>query len=156
MTQDVTIRKLEDIPNAIEQFIMDQVVDYLKKYLFGPILQTVADAKEVSLHYQLRMLTKLTTLKCASKAIAKLTDFFNMVGSEVVAVMTDLGNVCSNRTQSSCNIIDFSYSTSRSSPMHLLASLITPSTKSLVLLLSSVTIATRSYSSQYPAVVHSL
>ena len=101
MTQDVTIRKLEDIPNTIEQFIMDQVVDYLKRYLFGPILQTVADAKEVSLHYQLRILTKLTTLKLASKAIAKLTDFFNMVGSEVVAVMTDLGNVRSNRTQSS-------------------------------------------------------
>lgn len=156
MTQDVTIRKLEDIPNTIEQFIMDQVVDYLKRYLFGPILQTVADAKEVSLHYQLRILTKLTTLKLASKAIAKLTDFFNMVGSEVVAVMTDLGNVRSNRTQSSCNIIDFLYSTSRSSPMHLLASSITSSTKSLVLLLSSVTIATRSYSSQFPAVVHSL
>jgi hypothetical protein len=41
MTQDVTIRKLEDLPNTIEQFIMDQVVDYLKNYLFGPILQAV-------------------------------------------------------------------------------------------------------------------
>jgi hypothetical protein len=93
MTQDVTIRKLEDIPNTIEQFIMDQVVDYLKKYLFGPILQAVEDAKEVNLHYQLHILTKLTTFKLASKAIAKMTDFFNMAGSEVVAVMTDLGHV---------------------------------------------------------------
>ena len=49
MTQDVTIRKLEDIPNTIEQFIMDQVVDYLKNYLLGPILQTLEEAKEVNL-----------------------------------------------------------------------------------------------------------
>ncbi len=57
MTLDVTIRKLEDIPNAIEQFIKDQVVNYLKNYLLGPILQTVEKAKEVNLHYQLHILS---------------------------------------------------------------------------------------------------
>lgn len=95
MTLDVTIRKLEDIPNAIEQFIMDQVVDYLKNYLLGPILQTLEEAKEVNIHYQLHILIKLTTLKLANKAMAEMTDFFNMVGSDIIAVMTDLGHVSS-------------------------------------------------------------
>lgn len=95
MTLDVTIRKLEDIPNAIEQFIKDQVIDYLKNYLLGPILQTLEDAKEVNVHYQLHISTKLTTLKLANKAMAEMTDFFNMVGSDIVAVMTDLGHVSS-------------------------------------------------------------
>jgi hypothetical protein len=93
MSLDVTIRKLEDIPNAIEQFIKDQVVEYLKNYLLGPILQTVEKAKEVNLHYQLHILMKLTMLKLANKAIAEMTNFFNMVGSDIVAVMTDLGHV---------------------------------------------------------------
>ena len=86
---------------------MDQVVDYLKNYLLGPILQTLEEAKEVNIHCQLHILIKLTTLKLANKAMAEITDFFNMVGSDIIAVMTDLGHVRLTEQQSSCNFAHF-------------------------------------------------
>jgi hypothetical protein len=51
MALDVTIRKLEDIPNAIEQFVKDKVVEFLKEKFLAPILENAEKAKEAGLSY---------------------------------------------------------------------------------------------------------
>jgi hypothetical protein len=36
---------------------------------------------------------KLTIEKLANEAIAEMADFYNMVGADIIAVLTDLGHV---------------------------------------------------------------
>ena len=73
---DITITKLEQLPGAIERFVVDKVVDYLEDKIAGPI---IALGKEI--------------YKAANEAVAALVDGFNVLGSNIISLLSDAGHV---------------------------------------------------------------